>query len=282
MSIGADDDTAPIGLPRPIPPGDAPWVGPCVSGMPCGKGVFVRHVKHGGDPDLFAKRLSWLGMRWVMIQCIWQEPDRDVVSNMSRYPEYAAACRARGIEVYAFGWVRPDRWSRFVSTIMHGVHQLAARGTIINPEHPWQGNHYRAARELMDALKHTHGPERTVGVTTYGGGPGWIESFPFEQFAAADFVIPQYYDTRHRLPPTYPVRATKRYLAAGYKNIVPALGAGNKHTPADMVEHFNETPLPISAVCWWDLYWILLSHQRARVVRDLEVPGLPPGGGEVA
>jgi len=240
--------------------------------------VFVRHVRHGGDPSLFTERCKWLGFKWVMLQAIWQKPDsRDtVINDPVETAEYAAALRDAGITPWVFGWPRPESKNivQFVDAVERARSMAAAAGVVINPEAPWFGMRTQAV-QLMHALRQAMPSSSRIGMTSYGGGPPNVPAFPWSEFASADFGVPQIYDTKHSLGPDYPQRSVRRWIAGGYPVVVPAWGASSAHTPAQMLDIASRTPLPVSACCWWDLYWILQSRGRANAVRDFVIP--PPG-----
>lgn len=267
LAMAGDDDTPVRGV-------------RCVPQLPCGKGVFVRSVRHGGDPDLFVKRMRWYGMQWVMLQAIWQDDQGGVVrNNPNTLAEYAAKLEAAGIEVWLFGWPRPEPEKRrdFVETCRRAASATNAVGIVINPEKPWYRNKRQAAASFVSELRGAF-PHLTLGMTSYGGGPPSHPPFPWEEFAELDFGIPQIYDTKHRLGEDYPKRSVERWTKAGYI-CVPAWGASSAHTADQMADIARRTPLPAAAACWWDLYWLLNGRkestpvERSEFVRNFKIPG---------
>lgn len=248
--------------------------------LPAGKGMFVRHVKHGGDPELFAKRCAWMGLRWVMIQAIWQYPagggQSTFINKTAEYPEYGAALRAAGVTPWVFGWPRPEAMQQFVDVCRTALDKLGGGpgGIVINPETPWYRRQHANATRLVELLRASFG-SLPVGMTSYGGGPPNHPPFPWREFAACDFGLPQIYDTKGNLGPGYPERSVQWWTKAGYR-CVPVLAAYPKaRTPQMMADIASRTPLPMGAVCWWDLYWLLGAgggKARTDFVRQYFVP----------
>lgn len=245
--------------------------------MPRGKGIFVRTIRHGGgSPEAFAKRLQFLGLRWVAILAVWQktEPNRDKTYDNDEIPAYAAAARSVGVDVWIWGWPVPDpaRHEFFIATMQNTAINAGARGLIVNAEKPWYSlSHEYHARLLMWELRQGGFP---LGFTSYGGGPPHHPGFPWAAFAEfSDFGIPQLYSD---LGPDYPPRAMDSWRAAGFARLSPLLGASNRHSPAEMVKLAGWTPTPQHSISWWDFYWLFTSTAagRARAVRDYTLPGV--------
>lgn len=261
----ASGSIAPAGAPQPP--------------LPAGKGMFVRHVKHGGDPELFAKRCAWMGLRWVMVQAIWQYPKSErptFINKTSEYADYGAALRAAGVTPWVFGWPRPEATQQFVDVCRNALDELGGGpgGIVINPETPWYRGQRDAAVRFVELLRSSFG-SLPVGMTSYGGGPPNHPPFPWREFAACDFGLPQIYDTSERLSDAYPRRAVDWWTKAGYR-CVPVWAAYPKaRVPSQMADIAARTPLPMGAVCWWDLYWLLGAgggKQRTEFVRQYYVP----------
>lgn len=290
-SSGSSGEVAPPPAPGPDGPPSAggtywPPEGPIAAAglpqppLPAGKGMFVRHVKHGGNPELFAQRCAWMGLRWVMIQAIWQESAtgsrRTFISKTAEYPEYGAALRAAGVVPWVFGWPRPEAQQQFVDVCRAALDKLGGGpgGVVINPESPWYRGHREDAARFVELLRATFGTF-PIGMTSFGGGPPNHPPFPWREFAACDFGLPQIYDTSDRLGEGYPQRSVDWWTKAGYR-CVPVWAAYPKaRTPQMMADIAARTPLPMGAVCWWDLYWLLGAgggKQRTDFVRQYFVP----------
>lgn len=275
------DDGAPS--PSPAPGGGKgahPWVGPPVAGLPRGKGIFVRAVSQGGGPSLFADRMGYLGMEWVLLQSMFHDRSGMRIRDASEYPAYAAELQRVGCTPWVWGWPRPESARQFVDVSMEAIEATDAPGLIINVESAYRGRDSADdAARLLELARASLG-DRKLGITTYGGGPSWIQSFPWQTFASVDFVVPQFYDAGRKLGEAYPRKAIGRYQRAGYRNIIPAWAASHRYDPEWMQAMADRTPLPAGAACWWDLYWLLLSKERVEWVRSFTIPD--PYGSAVA
>lgn len=244
--------------------------------LPAGKGIFVRHVKHGGPPELFAKRCAWMGLRWVMIQAIWQNRGRsNFVNKTADYAAYGEALRAAGVTPWVFGYCIPEAQQQFVDVSMSALDKLGGGpgGIVINPEAEWYRHHHDDAAHFVELLRSAMGG-LPLGMTSYGGGPPYHPPFPWKAFSTVDFGLPQIYDVKERLGDAYPRNSVKWWTDAGYR-CVPVWAAYPKgRTPEQMADIAARTPLPFGAVCWWDLYWLIRTNAKKRIdfVRQYYIP----------
>lgn len=256
------------------PSGSLAPAGPGAPPLPVGKGMFVRAVAHGGGPELFAKRCAWMGLRWVAIQAVWQHSNGTATVNPTReLPQYGDALRSAGVTPWVFGWPRPEARAFFIEKCMVALHKLGGGpgGVIINPESPWYRDQRDNAARFVSELRTALGG-LPLGMTSYGGGPPNHPPFPWAEFAECDFGMPQVYSADGDAP----ARWVRWWTQAGYR-CVPVLAAYPvARTPEQMADIAARTPLPMGAVCWWDLYWLLGAgggKRRTDFVRQYYVPG---------
>lgn len=239
---------------------------------PAGKGVFIRSVRHCGTPDQCVAAARKMGLKWVAILLAWQFTDkRSTVYLNTDLVAAAKAFRRAGIKVWLWAWPVPGKAAELVSLYDSArAGGVKPRGFILDPEGPYYGKrHELAAHQDLELVESLRVP---IGVTTYGGGPPMHPSFAWNVWARTDFGIPQIYDSKHRLGADYPRKSLESWRAAGWKTVIPAWGASNKHSAPDMVWHIEQTPPMYRAACWWDLYWLMLSAKRRQVVADMRIP----------
>lgn len=234
-----------------------------------GKGIFVQSVKKAtlaGTPEALAARAVALGLDWVALLVIWQHPDRDRVYE--QVATATAACKARGVEVWLWGW--PERGEvrnrTFIDVMLERYHETDARGLVVNAEKPFYGKPKEA--ELFCSLLGQLPIEIPVGLSSYGL-PDYHGAFPWGPFASVCvFGMPQIYDSNHNQGPTYPRRCMAAWTKRGFPQLAPTWGASNAHTAEQMSAIIELTPRA-PACCWWDLAWLRHSVKRAAVVRDM-------------
>lgn len=250
--------------------------------VPCGKGVLVRSLGTIGGAALTAKRADWLGLEWLAVTCDWQHPSGNKRYNSpEQLAELGHELAKLGIKMHLFSYVIPsgvDRLGTIVSQLVGSIANVA--GVMLNAERQWyhRGMDEDAAR--LVSLMRIAAPGRTIGVTSYGGGPPSHPPFPWEGFSTADYGAPQIYDSRHRLSKAYPGRSLRAWSKLFGQALVPINGASNRHTPEQMLEMAERTGMqwdesfntPMRALSWWDLYWLVQSAARSEAVRSIEVP----------
>jgi hypothetical protein len=213
-----------------------------------------------------------MGLKWVSILLAWQYIDRPSTVYLNKdMVRYARAFRKAGIRVWLWAWPVPTKAGEIA-----GLYQSARaggikpHGLILDPEGPYYGkrhdDHARRDLEVWQALN------VPLGITSYGGGPPNHPSFAWHVWSRTDFGIPQIYDSKHALGAAYPGRAMNSWRAAGWKRLIPAWGASNKHAPDDMRWHIRNTPPEYKAAMWWDLYWLMRSRGRREVVAEMRIP----------
>jgi hypothetical protein len=222
------------------------------STTPRGKGLFIRKLEHGGEPDQLAAFVRDLGVSWVAVEVLWQEPGESDNLHGSRLAEYTAALNAAGVQVWVWLFPSPDGVSRAVDRVRY-AYQVApsVRGVIVDPEKPFYAKrHAEAAARLMAGLAELGRP---IGVTSYGM-PSWHPAFPWKSWVRhAAFGTPQLYSDRGS---TYAPTAIAEWTALGFPAIVPALGASATHDGAEMTRLASYLPT-VPAVVWWDLYHLV-------------------------
>ncbi len=268
----------------PHDPGKAPPLGEAVSNAgwpvgqlaPRGKGIFLQQLSHASGPKNLADRLEYLGMKWVMIQTVRSTfgggPALSI--QLGKMEEHIAALRERGIGVALWGWAEADGWESFADKAAEHVERFDAAGFVVNAERPWKGKGRGKEQEAVDMMyriRNGMGQGRSLGFTSYGGGPKYHPNFPWQAFATyADMSIPQIYDTKQSLPPSYPPFAVNEW-AQMFPRIVPAWGAGDNQTPDTMRLLAQETPIPRDAVCWWELKGLITNTARVNFVRGFSL-----------
>lgn len=236
-------------------------------GSMAGKGLFVRSTGHAGSPSTLVSDCQAMGIRWVMLPVIWQYEDKASKRYDGQIKAYADALKAAGIRVWVWGWGVPDKWQDFADTMKEAQDKIRAVGIVANLEKPWF-NRPQEAHLLAQALS-----GRTWGLSSYGGGPKNIPSFPWQQLNSATYGMPQIYDTQHTLGPDYPARSVSTWRDAGYTRIAPTLGASSAHSKAQMIDIADRTVAVggIGALSWWDYYHLKQSASRRSAVAEIQI-----------
>lgn len=238
---------------------------------PRGKGVFVRSVKHADMPAEMAALCKVMGLSWVTIGYIWQNPD----GSSKRYhvkdiPRYVRELRRHGIACWLWAWPEPGRAREVADLYKWIADRCKLEGLMMDPEAPYQGASPEVTRQDVKILR---GLGVRLGCTTYGGPPSWHPRFPWKEWAACDFGMPQLYDTQHKWGAEHQRRTFDGWREVGFRILVPIWGASNAHSPAQMAEEIRQTPAEYKGCAWWDYYWLELSRARREVVRKFKIGG---------
>lgn len=245
---------------------------------PRGKGAFIRSVRHGGNPAKLANTCKAMGLTWVAIAIAWQQPNaKTTLYHLDEIPAYVRALEALGIDAWAWAWPEPGRAAELVKIYNYVSGKTSLRGLILNPEQPYQGASAEiTARDVM-ILRGLGVP---LGCCSYGAPTSWHPRFPWAQWAGVDFGMPELYDTHHKWGADHQERTAESWVRAGFRRIVPTLGASDGHTAEQMrieiaqtIEGFRSADVAFKAMAWWDFYWLERSKARSGVVAAYRLGG---------
>ena len=249
-----------------LTPPDPP---PPVVGLPRGKGMFIRSWKHLGDPDTLRARIQESGVRWVAVLRLWQmdDPDEDNLTNETggnghSREDFQAVLSEENCDLWIWGWPIPGREAAFISEMDETAIRWEALGMILDCEGPWVDH---SADTLMDlALDTGH----TVGVTSYGA-PWYHPGIPMNDWARADFGMPQIYESEGTWDQDYPQDSVNAWTQAGFQHVIPA--SSSFATRDHMESLLRRTPTPDDALIFWDWYNANLREERWEVVSEYQL-----------
>jgi len=236
---------------------------------PRGKGVFLRSYTHAETPEKLVGLLEAMGMDFIFLPVIWQQPGGNHTRYDAREAEFLPALKAAGIEIWVWGWPEPAYAQDFVDVMVEAKDRTGARGIVVNAEAPFYGED-DAARFLASSLRN-----ETWALSSYGGGPRNHPGFPWEQFLDFGPVIgmPQLYATPERFGDGYYQRSVDDWADVGYTAITPTLSGTNRHTTNQMAREAYLTGLTgAQGASYWDYYWLELSKTRQAAVADVRFP----------
>jgi len=237
-------------------------------GVPKGKGMFVRSWKHCESPEALRERVRSAGLGWVCILRLWQHEDEDDnLANGSGWDghgldEFLAVLKDENCDLWIWGWPLPGREEEFVAQMDNTAQDWGALGIILDCEGPWQGH---SAKKLMDLSLATG---YTIGVTSYGA-PWFHPGLPMDDWARADFGIPQIYESEGTWDQEYPEESVNTWQQAGFRHVVPASSAFGTETHMESL--LRRTPTPEGSIVWWDWYNAGLQPYRWEVVSEYEI-----------
>ncbi|MFY0531809.1 peptidoglycan-binding protein [Nannocystis pusilla] len=119
-------------------------------GLPRGKGMFVRSIKHVGSIEAMLDRVAQTGLRWLAFQSIWQYADKKS-SRWTGFTGHAKALRAAGHACWVWGFPWPGREAEFVEVLLASATSCGASGVLVDAEAPYL-DAPEAAPRLMAAL----------------------------------------------------------------------------------------------------------------------------------
>ena len=239
------------------------------TGVPRGKGMFVRSVKHVGSIEAMMARVAQAGLGWLAFQCIWQYADKKsaVWTGFSRH---AAALRAAGHACWVWGFPYAGREAEFVDVLLGTATGCGAAGVLVDAELPYVEAPEAAARLMAALLPAARRAGLAVGLTSYGA-PWNFPRFPWAAFTGVDFAAPQIYDTSNNQGPGYAQRSIAAYRTLGFSRVVPA-GPTFGKTAAQWSALHASLPVPDGAVVWWDWFNSTQNPFTWNGVRDFVVP----------
>lgn len=240
------------------------------TGLPRGKGIFVRSIKHVGPVAAMLAQVETIGLRWLAFQAIWQYETKKSGIHKGFLP-HAKALNAAGQQFWLWGYPWAGKEEEFVDVMLSAASATEARGIIVDAELPYNKKP-AAAEALMGALMpKAHAAGLCVGFTSYGA-PWNFPGFPWKAFSAADFGMPQIYDMDNNQGLGYPQKSIDAYKAHGFKRIIPACPTFSK-TSKQLKALHSVTPTHDSAICWWDWYNCLKNPFTWDHLRDFKLPG---------
>jgi len=208
--------------------------------IPDGRGIFLRTLR-AIAPEIAARHLSFIAVPVLV---------RGVPRNRSR--EWFD--RFQG-EVIAWSWF--DAGPEKLPEAFRFAASIGASTFVLNAEKGWRGRSAVKYAERARVLANERG--MALGLVSYAR-PGVVRDFPWADFAArVDFGMPEIYDRRGVYDPKYPGTAIAEYLAAGFREVLPACGiyvrreggGWRYRTGGEMSRHLAY--FPPGPVCAWTL-----------------------------
>ncbi|MDC0667798.1 peptidoglycan-binding domain-containing protein [Nannocystis radixulma] len=220
-------------------------------GLPSGKGMFVRSVKHVGTIEAMLARVEHVGLNWLAFQAIWQYASKKS-SVWSGFVAHAKALRAAGRQCWVWGFPWPGREREFTEVMVSSALACGAGGLIVDAEAPYNDAPAAAPTLMNTLLPAARSAGLQVGLTSYGA-PWNFNRFPWAAFAGVDFVIPQIYDIDNNQGPGYPQRSIAAYRGLGFTRVIPACPTFGK-TAAQLTALHSAVAPTHGAIAWWDWY----------------------------
>lgn len=246
--------------------------------LPRGLGITAPNT-YTSDPEQFADWMADLGVTHVNIQgehfsTMSGKPERWYDEEL---PKFAAALQSRGIDVVIFGWVTPWEWRAEADRLIKSARRADAIAIRVNAEKPWKPGTPEQRQAAADLVAYIQDAGFPVIVSTYGGGARWFSSsFPWEQWAEADAVAPQWYSQD---PEDRADRYT-HFREMGFTTILPTLGAaakystgskkGQSRTKERMIAEAESTQHD-GAIAYWSWGHVRNQSSRWEVLQGLDV-----------
>lgn len=217
-------------------------------GVPKGKGMFIRSWDHCESPEKLRSRIVEGGLSWVCVlrYCQYEDGEDLFNGNDEDLDGFITTLKNENCDLWLWGRPFPGREEEFISQMDNSISHLGAFGIILDCKDgaDWAGH---SAKKLMDLAL---GTGTTVGVSCDGGV--WKNpSLPMEEWARADFGIPQIYEAHGTWDPDFPQDAVNAWQQAGFRHVVPATGSFVPH----MDELLQRIPTPEQAIVFWDWYF---------------------------
>lgn len=238
-------------------------------GLPRGKGMFVRSVKHVGSIEAMLARVAQTGLRWLAFQSIWQYADRKS-TRWTGFTGHARALRAAGHACWVWGFPWPGREAEFVEVLLASATSCGASGVLVDAEAPYLDAPEAAPRLMAALLPAARAAGLAVGLTSYGA-PWNFPRFPWAAFTGVDFAAPQIYDIDNNQGSGYPQRSIAAYRELGFSRVIPACPTFGK-TAAQLTALHAAIEPPDGAAVWWDWYNSTQRPFTWNHVRDFELP----------
>jgi len=224
-----------------------------------------------------AKRFKRIGLSWVAMGAIWQEADS---SSFMNTPEECAIYRKAfhdvGITVYVWGYPWVGKEQRFVD----GMIECAGDEPLflLDPELGMNPSRSQAtlgaadtsARMIVHGLR--SGGAKRIGLSTYGGVPGW---FPLDAFleAGVDFAGGQTYTEDKNIDTSIASFLRRIEKAKSSAQLVPNFGLyargpdgkARPKTTGELMVHLDEfinEGEPVRAAIGWAANFLSSAHER--------------------
>jgi hypothetical protein len=232
---------------------------------PSGAGVYVRNIRKRthGAPDDMAASMHAAGVRWVALQGAWQTDDgrEHRESNEELLEDYARAARAKGIEVWIWGYPHPGRVSEFVEDLVGDALRTQAAGILLDPEKPFKGRDDEAHRLVSEAVElgwARHG--LGIGITSYGV-PRYHKSLPWEKWGGCGWGSPQVYTTSAAVTAV----GLAEWEAAGWSTLIPSVGAYGPLSGGKLAARLDAFDTFPGIILW---SWELMSPRERVILRQ--------------
>lgn len=224
--------------------------------IPRGKSMFVTALSSADSEAKLATKIGDANLDWICVERYKAPGVNGEGEKWFNGPQlrdegsytYRRTLRKANCDLWLWGWpgVGSDAAKTFADAMGQAVQDFDAVGIVIDVEKDWIGVANSEVDTLMAELAKLECP---VGVTSYGAA--WnFSTFPWRAFAAADFGVPQIYDSSNNQGSSYPGRSVDAWQAEGFKRIVPASAAYDK-TEDQMRQLLANTPTPEDAILWW-------------------------------
>lgn len=208
--------------------------------MPKGRGMWIQSM-NSLDPAEAEKVTKAVGLKFVVVQVHWQFtgtkgsntynwPDQinGLTQSYGCTPNAKAVVekfRALGVDVIPFSYPVPGKHQEVIDTLKAFQALWQSPTVVIDPEVEWKsdsGAHKPAARELAAMMTEAF---PSWGMSTYGA-PWFHRSFPYVEFSAATYGLPQTYTAASFGDSNYD-RAWTEWKGYGYKYLVGLYGTYN-------------------------------------------------------
>ncbi len=160
------------------------------------------------------------------------------------FESYAAELTKAGIAWGVWAQVGPGDIEQ-ATKVANEAQSVGASCLHYGCEVEWKGNTIQADHLVQAAKSQYWGP---IGVSNFGLYEA-MQGWPYEQFAALDFAIPQAYDMKETLGDNYQARVLKGWASA-YDFVSVGLSA-TKNSQVFAVD-YDETPENAQGVTWWE------------------------------
>lgn len=235
--------------------------------MPRGVGVYSMGLSAQvhGTPLQAAQRAKDHGLSFVMLLGCWQDgPGKHADSNRSDLPDYGAAFREAGVDVWVWGypWGTIEQIPRFVQRMRRAAKDAGAVGLLLDPELGFKGDGAKHMPELLRQTLDSLDESLGVGITSYPI-PQWHPDMDWAAMGGFGFGSPQTYSVDLQTA----IKAIRLWRGLGWGHIVssvPAYGANSRDRMAAYAGAIGEHA---DALCFWQ--WPQLDASEWKTVEIL-------------
>lgn len=161
------------------------------------------------------------------------------------WESYAIALEEMGKEYGLWAQLRPEDIPSAVQ-VAKEAQDSACRYIHFACETSWKG-HDIDARSLLEQTRAEF--DGAIGISMFGKAGG-VQTWPYQEFKSADFLLAQAYDMNESLGDNYQAEVLKSWRDAGYSNV--NIGLSTTKPVEQFTQDYDETPEDVEAVCWWE------------------------------